>query len=234
MATGHDAFAPMSGRSQPERHTVSSNPRLVIIHHNLGLSLLSHLRDAQTTTSAFDQFAGELAHLVLWEACRELPLIQRNVMNHSGQQIQAHQLAERIAGVVILRAGLLFAPAFRRQMGDAPVYQVGARRNEATLEPDIYVNNLPEDRNWADRVLVLDPMLATGGSARAAVRLIREGHDGPIDVVTLISAPLGVDTVLAADENCRVFTLALDDRLDDRGFIEPGLGDAGDRLFGTA
>jgi uracil phosphoribosyltransferase len=141
--------------------------------------------------------------------------------------------AERIAAVTILRAGLVFADSFRRLVPDGPVYQVGAHRDERTLVATVYTENLPAQPGWSDRVLILDPMLATGGSILAAVALVRRTHSGRLSVISLVSAPLGVQDVLSADPTCEIFTAALDERLDDNGYIRPGLGDAGDRSFGT-
>jgi uracil phosphoribosyltransferase len=141
--------------------------------------------------------------------------------------------AERVAGVAILRAGLVFARPFRALFPAAPLHQLGVRRDEASLRADVYTDNLPQQLNSAERVLVLDPMLATGGSICVAIERIRRTHAGRIDVLTLLAAPLGVERVMAHDPTCRVIIAALDEQLDERGYILPGLGDAGDRLFGT-
>jgi len=228
-----DVATPMRGRAQPDRAEVESLARLRIVQNPLSLALLARVRDRRTDIFQFGALSTQLASLLLWEACNDVALAETQVPNFAGQPITVHQLAERVAGVAILRAGLLFATPFRGIMPDAPLHQIGIRRDERSLRAIVYGDNLPVDPDWADRVLILDPMLATGGSAVAALKHIRRSHAGRIVIVSLIAAPVGVETVLNADADVRIVSAALDNRLDDRGFIEPGLGDAGDRLFGT-
>ena len=228
-----DSIAPMRGKSQPERAAVASLARLRIVENSLSLALLARIRDKRTDIFEFGALSTQLASLLLWEACHDVALAETQVPNFAGEPITVHQLAERVAGVAILRAGLLFATPFRGILPNAPLHQIGIRRDERSLRAIVYADNLPSESNWADRVLILDPMLATGGSAVAALRHIRRTHSGTIAIVALIAAPVGVSTVLNADPDVHVYTAALDDRLNDQGYIEPGLGDAGDRLFGT-
>lgn len=232
-ATGHDTHAPMRGRIQPDRAEVLASPRVTVVENPLSLALLARVRDQRTGIFEFGALATQLASLLLWEACRDVRLTETEVPNFAGEPITVHTLAERIAGVAILRAGLLFANPFRAILPDAPLHQIGIRRDERSLRAIVYGDNLPETEDWADRILILDPMLATGGSAVAALKHIRRAHRGRTNVISLIAAPVGVETVLRADSDCNVFTAALDERLNDQGFIIPGLGDAGDRLFGT-
>lgn len=228
-----DASYPMAGRDQPSRAEVAGHPRLTVIDNHLGTTLLGRLRDRKTSVSDFNETASELARLVLYAACRDLPVAPHMVEGFSGDLIEVEEPAERIAAVAILRAGLVFQPAFHIVLPSRPLYHLGIKRNEETLEPQVYVRNIPETEGWADRVLILDPMLATGGTAAATIEIVRGCHRGALDVLCLVAAPLGVQTVLEADDRTRVITLALDDRLNDQGFIVPGLGDAGDRYFGT-
>jgi len=223
----------MRGRPQPDRAVVAASPRLTIVENPLSLALLARVRDRRTDIFEFGALAAQLANLLLWEACRDVVLATTRVPNFAGDPIEVHELAERVAGVAILRAGLLFAAAFRSLIPSAPLHQIGIRRDEASLRAIVYADNLPTQLAWADRVLILDPMLATGGSVVAALQHIRQAHAGRVSVISLISAPVGVETVLNADADCRVYTTALDERLNDRGYIVPGLGDAGGRLFGT-
>jgi uracil phosphoribosyltransferase len=127
-------------------------------------------------------------------------------------------LSERISGVVILRAGLVFAAPFRELVPGGAIYQVGAHRDEATLVSSVYTENLPRDPDWADRVLLLDPMLATGGSVLVALALIRRSFTGPITIVSLVAAPVGVRAVLGADPDCEIVTATLD--ADEKHWIE--------------
>ncbi len=228
-----DVATPMRGRTQPDRAAIESLARLRIVQNPMALTLLARVRDRRTDIFQFGALSTQIASLLLWEACNDVALAETQVPNFAGRPITVHQLAERVAGVAILRAGLLFATPVRNIMPDAPLHQIGIRRDERSLRAIVYGDNLPTEPGWADRVLILDPMLATGGSAVAALKHIRRSHAGKIAIVSLIAAPVGVETVLNADINVRVIAAALDDRLDERGFIEPGLGDAGDRLFGT-
>lgn len=228
-----DGTAPMRGRTQPDREAVASLARLRVVENPLSLALLARVRDKRTATFQFGALATQLASFLLWETCHDVALAETQVPNFAGEPITVHQLAERVAGVAILRAGLLFATPFRGILPDAPLHQIGIRRDERSLRAIVYGDNLPPEHDWADRVLILDPMLATGGSAVAALKHIRRSHAGAVAIVALIAAPVGVETVLNADPEVRIFTAALDQRLDDGGYIEPGLGDAGDRLFGT-
>src|SRR5690349_20713891 len=202
----------MRGRVQPNRSAVASLERLRIVENPLSLALLARVRDRRTDIFEFGALSTQLASLVLWEACHDVRLAETQVPNFAGEPITVHQLAERVAGVAILRAGLLFAAPFRGILPEAPLHQIGIRRDERSLRAIVYGDNLPAGHDWADRVLILDPMLATGGSAVAALKHIRRSHAGRVAVVALIAAPVGVETVLNADPDVQVFTTALDDR----------------------
>lgn len=228
-----DRRAPMTGRAQPSREAVAGHERLTIIENNLALTMLGRLRDRRTDVFAFNVVAAELAGLVLYEACRNIDLTTVQGEGFDGNPIALPVPARSIAGVTVLRAGLIFEPAFRLLLPANPLYQLGLQRNEETLEPTIYADNLPSAPGWTDRVLIVDPMLATGGTATAAIDVIRRNHDGPIDVLAIVAAPFGVKAVTDHDPATRITALALDDRLNDLGYIVPGLGDAGDRFFGT-
>lgn len=231
MNTGHNT--PMAGREQPARDDVAGHGRLTIVQNNLAHTMLGRLRDRRTDVTAFNTTAAELARLVVYEACRDITITTAGGEGFDGGRIELPVPDETIAGVTVLRAGLIFEPAFRLLLPGRPLYQLGLRRNEETLAPEIYADNLPDQDDWTDRVLLVDPMLATGGTATAAIEVLRRRHHGPIDVLCLVAAPYGVQAVTAADPDTRITTLALDDRLNDQGFIVPGLGDAGDRYFGT-
>ncbi len=231
MSSNSDA--PMTGRAQPSHAEVAGHERLTIIENNLALTLLAKLRDRRTDVAAFNAIAAELARLVVYEACKDIALATKWGEGFDGSPLDLQIPARVIAGVTVLRAGLIFEPAFRLLLPASPLYQLGLRRNEETLEPTIYADNLPNERSWADRVLLVDPMLATGGTATAAIDVIRRNHSGRIDALALVAAPYGVRAVIDHDANTHVTALALDDHLNDLGYIVPGLGDAGDRYFGT-
>lgn len=228
-----DDTSAMGRRAQPSRESVLATGRVQINDDPLAKIHLGRLRDRATKSLEFGQAGEVLAAHTLWMALSELRLRHESVAGFDGSPIDIARPAERIAGVVILRAGMLFSAPFRSLLPDAPLYQVGIRRNEETLAPAIYTSNLPHKSGWADRVVVLDPMVATGGSTARVIAEVRRSFEGRIDVVALVTAPLGAMTVLQADDGVQIVTAALDDRLNDSGYILPGLGDAGDRLFGT-
>lgn len=224
---------PMHDRQQPDRAVVLRSKRVRVVDDPLTAVMLGRLRDRRTTTWEFAAVSEKIALRLLWATLDDITIRPGVATGFDGNPVAAPELAERVAGVVILRAGLLFVSPFRAVMPDAPIYQIGMRRDEDSLDAELYASNLPDSPNWADRILVLDPMIATGGSAQQTVAEIRHACAGQIDVVSVIAAPLGVDALLRADSGCRIFTAALDDALNDQGYIVPGLGDAGDRLFGT-
>lgn len=225
---------PMRGRPQPARDELIGDARLQVLDHPLATVLMTRLRDARTEATEFAATMQELTRMLLWTALRETPTRDLEVPGHTGEPVHGVTLAPTLATVALLRAGLGMLPPIRDLHAGIPMYQIGVRRDEATLEPEIYYNNLPASFDGIDHLLVLDPMLATGGSAAAAVRIIREHFSGRLTYLGVIGAPLGVQRLLTADPNITIVLAALDDRLNDRGFIMPGLGDAGDRLFSTS
>lgn len=229
----HDQPAgPMHGRRQPSRGDVIGNDRLIVIRHPVSDSLMATIRDCRSDAGSFGSAAQQLAMYLLWEGARELQSELSTVVGFDGSEVDVRRVTPEPAGVSILRAGEVFAGVFRQMFPRAPLFHLGIRRNEATLDHDVYRDTI-HPRFKAQRVFILDPMLATGGSVVVTVERIRKHFAGPIDVVSLVAAPLGVETVLAADDHLRVIAAALDDYLNDQGYIIPGLGDAGDRFFGT-
>lgn len=224
---------PMKGRPQPSRSDVSSSKRLMILSHPLASNLVTKLRDNDTPIGEFESSIHELTRQLLWQATSHEPLEAVEVSSFSGKSVSGSRFRRHMAAMVILRAGLSMIPPFKLLVPNSPIFQIGIKRNETTLEPNMYYSNLPVDFSAFDHVIVLDPMLATGGSAGLAVKQIRANFDGDISFLGLIGAPLGVSTLLDADSRVSIYLASLDDKLDDRGYIVPGLGDAGDRLFGT-
>ncbi len=223
----------MGERRQPARDDLVGHPRLTLSQHPLADALLATIRDKRSGPAVFGEAASRLATFLLWEASRAFRTVSDTVPGFTDEPVEVQRLVERPAGVIILRAGEVFAHPFRAIFPDASLYHLGIARDEATLEHTVYSDNVPDLSGEAQRVFILDPMLATGGSITVTIDRVRRGFTGVIDVVSLVAAPLGVQVVLAHDERTRVVTAALDDRLDGRGFIRPGLGDAGDRFFGT-
>ena len=146
--------------------------------------------------------------------------------------MRGEELADRIGFIPILRAGLGMVDAFLELMPTAQVWHLGLFRDEKTLRPVEYYNKLP-NTSTVDLCLILDPMLATGGSATAAIEVLKKWGAVRIKLVNLIAAPEGVEAVLKAHPEVEIYTAALDRQLNEKGYIMPGLGDAGDRQFGT-
>lgn len=224
--------APMAGRLQPDRESVLADSRLQMIQHPLANDWLATLRDGRTSTGAFAAAAEQLALFLLWEAGRNLPVCAYPVPGFAGDPVEVERLVEPPAGVSVLRAGEVFAGPFRRMFPDGVLYHAGIRRDHVTLDNHVYSSSIA-DSIPAPEVWILDPMLATGGSIVSTLKLVDAVYDGPVVVISLVSAPIGVETVLASGRVQRVVTAALDTELNELGYIIPGLGDAGDRFFGT-
>ena len=224
---------PMRDRLQPPRTEVERSERLTILTHPLAEALVTRLRDASTPAREFELAIHEITTQLLWLAIADEPRKDLQVVGFDGSIIQGSALARNVASLIILRAGLGMLPPVRQLIPGAPNYQVGIKRDEETLAPRLYYSNLPDRLDERQHVLLLDPMLATGGSARLALERLRLGFNGEISFLGIIGAPIGVETLLNADSQVRIFLAALDDRLNGQGYIVPGLGDAGDRLFGT-
>ncbi len=202
---------------------VSQHPA---VRHKLGI-----LRDVSTEPKKFREVVRELSWLMGYEAladARTQPLEVRTPI----ELMAAEELADRIGLIPILRAGLGMVDAMLELMPTAQVWHLGLFRDEKTLRPVEYYNKLP-DSATVDLCLILDPMLATGGSATAAIEVLKRWGAIRIKLVNLIAAPEGVEAVLKAHPDVEIYTAALDRHLNEKGYIMPGLGDAGDRQFGT-
>ncbi len=212
--------------SLPSTLHVSSHPA---VQHKLAI-----LRDERTEPKKFREVVRELSWLLGYEAladARLRPLTIRTPI----EEMEAAELADRIGLVPILRAGLGMVDAMLELMPTAEVWHLGLFRDERTLRPVEYYNKLPDSAS-VDLCLILDPMLATGGSATAAIEVLKRWgavHPVRIKLVNLIASPEGVAAVSDAHPDVEIFCAALDRQLNDRGYIMPGLGDAGDRQFGT-
>ncbi|MEN9801522.1 MAG: uracil phosphoribosyltransferase [Actinomycetota bacterium] len=207
----------------------------IIVHkveHPLIADSLTRIRDVATPNALFRQELERVGTLLLAEATRDLatrPVRVRTPLTETDGSV----LVSQPVVVPVLRAGLGFVQAAQDLMPNADVGFVGISRDETTFEPKPYVNKLPE--TLAGRsCFVLDPMLATGGSLAHACRLLVErGATGPLTVICVLAAPEGLDFLRTTDLDLRVYTAAIDERLNDSAFIVPGLGDAGDRQFGA-
>lgn len=208
-------------------------PNLFFLDHPLIQDKLSNMRMKDTPTAVFRQLLRELTPLMAYEATRDLAMATRPIQTALAP-MEAPVLAHGPPVIVsILRAGLGMAQALHELMPNAPEGHIGLRRDEATKRPQEYVVRLP--RLAGQRVLIADPMIATGNSAAYAVDVLKRhgAAAGDIRFIALVCAPQGVRTFHGSHPEVRVYTAALDDHLDENAFIVPGLGDAGDRLFGT-
>jgi uracil phosphoribosyltransferase len=205
---------------------------LTVVDHPLAAELLTRLRDETTDRAAFRLAMDVLAGMLVYEACRTLPTEPIEVTTPMGPATGVRVRRPPLV-VPVLRAGLGLHGAVIRLLPGSDTAFIGVSRNEETLVPEPYMNSVPSDLGGR-RVLVLDPMLATGGSLTHACRILHERGAGPLTCVCVLAAPEGIARVEQSGLAERVVTAAVDDRLDERAFIVPGLGDAGDRLFGTA
>lgn len=206
--------------------------RLTVMNHPLISHKLAILRHVDTDGKAFRELVSEIAMLICYEATRDLKTTPVDVptplMTAKCQMITT----EKPVLVPILRAGLGMVDGMLTILPSAKIGHIGMCRNHETLQPEQYYCNLPAD--IAERtVFVLDPMLATGGSLAAAITILKEKGAKNIKVLSIVGAEVGVKKVLDAHPDVKIYLGVLDDRLNEKGYILPGLGDAGDRLFGT-
>ena len=198
-----------------------------LVRHKLGI-----LRDTATGPALFRQLVGEVATLLAYEATADLALNDARIDTWAGPLTVSHCDQAQITLVPILRAGLGFLPGVQLLLPSAPVSVIGLRRNEQTLQPEAYYERLVHD--IAGRTaLIIDPMLATGGSAIAAIDMLKNSGCSRIKAIFLVAAPEGLRALEVAHPDTEVFVAAIDECLNDHGYILPGLGDAGDRIFGT-
>lgn len=204
----------------------------LIIDHPLIQHKLSILRDRTTPVRDFRALSSEIAMLMAFEAMRDLPLEESTVETPVATARVQRLAGKKLALVAILRAGLIMVDGILDLVPSARVGHIGLYRDPVSLEPVSYYAKLPGDIRERD-VFLLDPMLATGGSAVAAIDRLKEEGAGRIRLLCILAAPEGVDVVTAAHPDVEIVLAALDERLDEHGYIVPGLGDAGDRIYGT-
>ncbi len=198
-----------------------------LVHHKLAL-----LRDVNTESKQFRELVGELAQFLCYEACSVLPTTPTKVMTPMGES-DAVNLEAKIGLIPILRAGIGMVEPIWAMIPNAQVWHIGMYRDEDTLEPVYYYDKFSDSECNIDVALLLDPMLATGGSAIAAATRLKEWGVGKIIFVGLIAAPEGVAAFHAIHPDVPIFVASIDSHLNNIGYIVPGLGDAGDRQFGT-
>lgn len=201
------------------------------LEHPLAMDKIGRLRDQKTDVPTFRRLVYELTLFLAIECTADLRL-EPHAVRTPLAATEAMRLADRVVLVPILRAGLGMVDAMLQVVPDAKVGHLGMFRDHETLAPTHYYANTPTGLH-ASAVILLDPMLATGGSSVAALSLLKGRGAVDVKFVSLIAAPEGIKRVQEAHPDVQLYTVAIDERLDDRGYIVPGLGDAGDRLFGT-
>ena len=204
----------------------------MILDHPLVQHKVSLLRNKATGTKEFKELVSELATLLCYEATRDLPLEEVEIETPIAVAHTKVLSGRKLALVPILRAGLGMVDGMLTLLPAAKVGHIGLYRNEETLEPVEYYCKLPSDIAERD-VIVLDPMLATGGSARDAITQIKKRGARSIKFIGIIAAPEGLKALHEAHPDVDIYVAALDEKLNENGYIVPGLGDAGDRIFGT-
>lgn len=205
---------------------------MILIEHPLVQHKVALLRDKNTSTKEFKELVSELATLMCYEATRDLPTEEVQIETPISTATVRMLAGRKVAFVPILRAGLGMVDGMLALVPAARVGHIGLYRDPDTLEPVEYYCKLPSDINERD-VIVLDPMLATGGSAVDAITQIKKRNPRSIKFIGIIAAPEGLAKLQAAHPDVQIYLAALDERLNSHGYIVPGLGDAGDRIFGT-
>ena len=204
---------------------------LEVLNHPLITHKLTQMRKTKTGTKEFRENLDEIAELMAYEVCRDLP-VQPVEIETPVAPCVGYELSKEVIIVPILRAGIGLLDGIRRLVPTAKVGFIGLYRDEETLEPHEYFAKFPKGLEDAV-VMVVDPMLATGGSAVAALDAIKARGAKNIKLVCLVGVPEGVKAVQTAHPDVDIYLAAMDDHLNERGYIVPGLGDAGDRIFGT-
>jgi len=204
---------------------------LKVLEHPLITHKLTQLRRKETDTKDFRYNLSEIAALMAYEITRDLPMKDIEVITPMGK-CRTKELTGTVVLIPILRAGLGMVDGITNLIPDAKVGHIGMYRDHETLKPLTYYSKLPDNLEDAV-VMVLDPMLATGGSATAAIQALKESGAKKIKLVCIIGAPEGVKRIETDHPDVQIYLAGLDERLNEVGYIVPGLGDAGDRLFGT-
>ncbi len=208
------------------------NSNVTIFDHPLIQHKLSILRNKETSSMEFRALISEIATLMCYEATRDLPLEDVEIETPICKMTAKHISGKKLAIVPILRAGLGMVEGISSLIPAARIGHIGLYRDEETLKPVEYYCKLPKDIGERD-VIVVDPMLATGGSAIDAVSQIKLRNPRSIRFMGIIAAPEGIEAFTKAHPDVNVYVAALDEKLNEKGYIVPGLGDAGDRIFGT-
>ncbi len=206
--------------------------QVTVLDHPLIQHKLSFLRDKNTGSKMFRELVSEISMLMCYEATRDLPLESIEIETPVAKTNTKILAGRKLAFVPILRAGCGMLDAMLQMIPAAKVGHIGMYRDEVTYKPVAYYNKMPQDIKERD-VFVLDPMLATGGSAVNAITAIKEHNPKSIKFLCIVAAPQGIKALTSAHPDIQVFCAAKDQDLNENCYIVPGLGDAGDRIFGT-
>ena len=206
--------------------------KVVIMDHPLIQHKIGYIRRKETGTKDFRQTISEIAMLICYEATRDLPLEEVNIETPICPTTVKELKGKKLAVIPILRAGLGMVEGMLELIPAAKVGHIGLYRDPVTVEPVEYYCKLPEDCHERE-VFVVDPMLATGGSSAAAIRMLKEKGCRNIHFMCIIAAPEGIERMQKEHPDVDLYVGALDEKLNEHSYIVPGLGDAGDRIFGT-
>ena len=212
--------------------TVQHVGKVHIMDHPLVAHKLTIMRDKDTSVKDFRELVSEIGMLITYEATRDLPLTTKEIETPLCKAEMPTLAGKKFAVVPILRAGLGLVDGVLRMVPSARVGHIGMYRDEETLEPHVYFCKLPKD--VAEReIMIVDPMLATGGSADAAIQEMKARGCTNIKLLVLVAVPEGIARIQKNHPDVDIYVGAVDEKLNDHGYIVPGLGDAGDRIFGT-
>lgn len=199
-----------------------------LIKHKIGL-----MRHKDISTKHFRELAQELAVLLTYEATKDMPLESTTIEGWNDSEVVVKKIAgKKITVVPILRAGIGMLDGVLSLIPNAKVSVIGLVRNEETLKPDTYLKKLAYEINHRS-ALIIDPMLATGGSMIATIDMLKAAGCKEIKALVLVAAPEGIEALEKAHPDVKIYTAAIDSHLNEKGYIIPGLGDAGDKIFGT-
>lgn len=210
----------------------NGDEKVVVMDHPLVAHKLSIMRDKNTSVKDFRELVSEIGMLITYEATRDLPLTTHRIETPICEMDAPVLEGKKIAVVPILRAGLGLVDGVLRMVPSARVAHIGMYRDEETLEPHVYFCKTPKDIAERD-IMIVDPMLATGGSADAAIAEMKRRGCKHIKLVVLVAAPEGIACIRKSHPDVTIYCGAVDQKLNSKGYIVPGLGDAGDRIFGT-
>jgi uracil phosphoribosyltransferase len=204
---------------------------LNLLKHPLLTHKLTQLRRKETDTKGFREILGEIAGLMAYEITRDLQL-KKTVIETPLAECSTYELAQEVVLIPVLRAGLGMVDGISHLIPHARIGHIGMYRDHVTLQPNTYYSKFPDNLPEAV-VMVLDPMLATGGSSSAAISVLKKHGAKTIKLVCVVGAPEGIERIETDHPDVQIYLAGLDEKLNSNGYIVPGLGDAGDRLFGT-